>query len=136
MSIITWRRAFRGRPSTLRRWSVAALGTRPTSSARMKLLLAASIFALAFLVRSIHAVDLAPLMYTTEQPFSGLTDGYDLRAVSILKGEGLLGPYDIDPSDTKWLTQGPGYSIFLSGVYSVLGRDFFRAQLIQNVFNS
>src|SRR5262249_1379302 len=127
---------FRRRLSRLRRWTVVALATRQTSSARTKLFLPASVFALAFLVRSLHAVDLAPLMYTTEQPFSGLTEGYDLRAVSILKGEGLLGPYDIDPSDTKWLTQGPGYSIFLSGVYSVLGRDFFRAQLIQNVINS
>jgi len=47
-----------------------------------------------------------------------------------------LGPYSIDPSDTQWVTQAPGYSIFLSGVYSIFGRNFFRAQLVQNALNS
>ena len=132
MSPIKWRPLL-GR---FRRWIVVALATRQATPARTKLILAVLILALAFAVRSLHAVDLAASMYTTEQPFNGLTESYDLRAVSILKGEGVLGPYNIDPSDTKWLTQAPGYSIFLSGVYSIFGRDFFRVQLVQNAVNS
>ncbi|MEK6286152.1 MAG: glycosyltransferase family 39 protein [Acidobacteriota bacterium] len=132
MSLIKWRLLLR----RFRRWIVVALATRQTTRARTKLILALLIFALAFAVRSLHAVDLAALMYTTEQPFNGLTEGYDLRAVSILRGEGVLGPYNIDTSDTKWLTQAPGYSIFLGGVYAILGRDFFKPQLVQNAVNS
>jgi hypothetical protein len=132
MSLGDWRLAF----TRYRRWIVGALATRQTLSARTKLIFAVLIFVLAFSVRSLHAVDLAALMYTTEQPFGGLTEGYDRRAVSILRGEGLLGPYRLDPSDTQWLSQAPGYSIFLSGVYTIFGRDFFKAQLVQNLVNS
>jgi hypothetical protein len=119
-----------------RRWLTGALAARHPVSGRTKLTFALAIFLLSFAVRSLHAVDLAPVMYTSEQPFNGLVESYDLRAVSILRGEGLLGPYDIDPSDTRWLTQAPGYSVFLSPVYRTLGRDFYRAQLVQNAFNS
>ena len=118
------------------RWLARTLATRQTPPVRTRVLLALSIFLLAFAVRSLHAVDLAPVMYTTDQPFNGLVETYDLRAASILKGEGLLGLYSIDPSDTRWLTQAPGYSIFLSPVYRTLGRDFFKAQLVQNALNS
>ena len=119
-----------------RRWLSQALATRQPASPRTKLFLALSIFLLAFAVRSLHAVDLASVMYTSEQPFNGLVESYDLRAVSILRGEGLLGPYNIDPSDTRWLTQAPGYAIFLSPIYRMLGRNFFKAQLVQNALNS
>jgi dolichyl-phosphate-mannose-protein mannosyltransferase len=132
MSFSGWRLALTG----YRRWIVAALSTRQTLKARTKLILAVLIFVLAFAVRSLHAVDLAALMYTTEQPFNGLTEGYDRRAASIQNGEGILGPYNVEPSDTIWITQAPGYSIFLSGVYSILGRDFFGVQLVQNAVNS
>jgi hypothetical protein len=129
---LEWRLASR----KSRRWAVGSLATRQTARARTKLFLTLSIFLLAFTVRSLHAVDLAPVMYTAEQPFNGLVESYDSRAVSILRGEGLLGPYNIDPSDTRWLTQAPGYSIFLSMVYQTLGRDFYKAQLVQNALNS
>jgi hypothetical protein len=132
MNLIKRRIAFR----RFRRWIVVALATRQSPDARTKLLLALLILVLAFAVRSLHAVDLAHSMYTTDQPFNGLTEGYDRRASSILSGEGLLGPYNIDPGDTTWTTQAPGYSIFLSGVYTILARDFFKAQLIQNIINS
>lgn len=132
MSLSDWRLAV----TRYRRWIVGALATRQTLKATAKLFFALLIFVLAFSVRSLHAVDLAPLMYTTEQPFNGLTEGYDRRAVSIQRGEGVLGPYAIDPSDTTWLTQAPGYSIFLGSVYAVFGRDFFKAQLVQNAINS
>jgi len=118
------------------RWFISAAGTREHLPALPKLAIAVLVFLLSFATRSLHSVDLAPLMYTLEQPFGGLTVGYDQRAVSILKGEGLLGPYDIEPSQTIWLSQAPGYSIYLSGVYRILGRDFFNVQLIQNGLNS
>jgi len=129
---LKWRLAAR----RLRRWLIDALATQQPAPARTKLIFAALIFLLAFSVRSLHAVDLAPVMYTSEQPFNGLVESYDLRAASILRGEGLLGPYNLDPSDTRWLTQAPGYSVFLSAVYRTLGRDFFEAQLVQNALNS
>lgn len=119
-----------------RRWLIDGLATQQPSPARTRLIFAALIFLLAFAVRSLHAVDLASVMYTGEQPFNGLVESYDLRAVSILRGEGLLGPYNLEPSDTRWLTQAPGYSVFLSAAYRTLGRDFFKAQLVQNALNS
>ena len=75
-------------------------------------------------------------MYTAQQPFGGLTDTYDLRAVSILDGEGLLGPYNINARRTTWIAQAPGYSIFLSLIYKLTSRDFFKVQLLQNAVNS
>lgn len=122
--------------AALRRRLVRLLGTRQVPRQRIKFLLGAFIFLVSFATKSLHAVDLASVMYTTQQPFSGLTESYDLRAVSILAGEGLLGPYGIDPSNTRWLTQAPGYSIFLSVVYSVFGRNFYNVQLVQNAINS
>lgn len=127
-----WRLASR----RFRRWLTDALATQQPAPPRTRLIFAALIFLLAFAVRSLHAVDLAPVMYTNEQPFNGLVESYDLRAVSILRGGGLLGPYDLEQSDTRWLTQAPGYSVFLSTVYRTMGRDFFRAQLVQNAVNS
>lgn len=132
MSLSEWRLDF----TRYRRWIVGALAARQRLKARTKLTFAVLIFFLAFSVRALHAVDLAPLMYTSEQPFSGLTEGYDRRAVSIQRGEGILGPYDIDPADTTWITQAPGYSVFLSSVYAIFGRDFFSVQLVQNLVNS
>lgn len=119
-----------------RRLLILQLGTRTPMRLRMKLILAFMIFIVSFATKSLQAVDLSPLMYTIEQPFSGLTRTYDLRAASILKGEGILGPYNVPPWQTEWLAQAPGYSIFLSGVYSSLGRNFFKVQLVQNAVNS
>jgi dolichyl-phosphate-mannose-protein mannosyltransferase len=127
---------FRKPRLALRRWLISALATRQKMPRRVKLAFAILIFFLSFATRSLHAVDLSPLMYTLDQPFGGLTSGYDQRAASILKGQGLLGPYDIEPSRTNWLAQAPGYSIYLSWIYRVVGRDFLRVQLIQNGLNS
>src|SRR5262249_11212292 len=85
---------------------------------------------------TLQAVDLEPVMYTGQQPFGGLTALYDARAASILSGGGLLGPYNVAPYETIGLAQAPGYSIYLSAVYSTVGRDFFRVQLLQNAINS
>jgi hypothetical protein len=103
---------------------------------RAKFLVAAAIFLVSYATKSLQAVDLVPVMYTVEQPYGGLTLTYDQRAASILEGEGVLGPYDIDPSRTVWLAQAPGYSIYLSAVYRVTGRNFFGVQAVQNAVNS
>jgi hypothetical protein len=34
------------------------------------------------------------------------------------------------------LSKAPGYSIFLSSIYSLFGRDFFTVQTVQNLINS
>ncbi|MEW6129311.1 MAG: glycosyltransferase family 39 protein [Acidobacteriota bacterium] len=120
----------------IRRWLSRMLATRETLSRKQKLIIALLIFLVAFSIRSLHAVDLAPVMYSAEQPFGGLTETYDARAVGILEGEGLIGPYDINPRRTVWIAQAPGYSVFLSAVYKVTGRDFYKAQLFQNLINS
>ncbi|HVG19349.1 MAG TPA: glycosyltransferase family 39 protein [Blastocatellia bacterium] len=127
----TTRRLYR-----FRRWLARAVGSRTRVRTRTKLAFALLIFLLSYATKSLQAVDLAPAMYTTDQPMGGLTETYDQRAASILEGEGLLGPYDIKPSKTVWLAQAPGYSIFLSGVYLIFGRDFYKVQLAQNALNS
>jgi hypothetical protein len=124
------------RNRALRRWLSSALATANPMNAGTKLIVAVSLFVVSFATKSLQAVDLESVMYTTEQPFGGLTALYDERAVSILNGDGLLGPYDIKPSVTIGLAQAPGYSIYLSGIYSAAGRDFFRVQLVQNALNS
>lgn len=135
MGLITWQLSFKRRLLTLRRWVAVALGTRRIMKARTRVVFAVLIFALAFAIRSLHAVDLAPQMYTIEQPLTGLIETYDLRALSILRGDGLLGPY-YEPEQTTWLAQAPGYSIYLSAMYRVVGRNFFNVQLIQNAMTS
>lgn len=119
-----------------RRWLIRSLATRAALPTRTKLLIALSIFVVSYLTKSLHAVDFAPKMYTMEQEFGGLTETYDARAVLILEGKGLLGPYDVSPRNTVWIAQAPAYSIFLSAIYRVTGRDFFKVQLVQNGVNS
>lgn len=120
----------------LRRALCRTLATGERLGLRSKVLFALLIFLLSFATKSLQAVDLAPVMYTAQQPFGGLTETYDLRAVAILEGEGLLGPYDINPRRTLWIAQAPGYSIFLSLIYQLTSRDFFKVQLLQNLVNS
>jgi hypothetical protein len=121
---------------TLRRALCRTLATGERLGLRARLLFALLIFLISFATKSLQAVDLAPVMYTAQQPFGGLTDTYDLRAVSILEGEGILGPYDINPRRTVWIAQAPGYSVFLSLIYRLTSRDFFKVQLLQNLLNS
>jgi hypothetical protein len=105
-------------------------------SIRAKLIIALTIFIASFITKSLQATDLAAAMYTSDQPFSIIAYGYDRKAVAILGGEGLLGPYGIDPSQTVALSRPPGYAIFLSALYSISGRDFFAVQIFQNLINS
>jgi hypothetical protein len=75
-------------------------------------------------------------MYTSRQDMSGLTQLYDFRAASIIQGHGILIPDDWRPSNTGLLSFAPGYSIYLSAIYALWGRNFFTVQLIQNATNS
>jgi hypothetical protein len=115
----------------LRRRLARLLATRVPMSLRAKRVTSLLLFSIAFAVRSLHAVDLQSVMYTTNQPFNGLTVVYDQRATNIIEGGGLLGPYD-KPWQTQWLSQAPGYAIYLSAIYATAGRDFFNVQLLQN----
>ncbi len=126
----------RSKPSRLRRWLCSALSVGKPMNAKTRLVFALLIFTLSLSTKSLHAVDQAPLMYTTQQELGELVDAYDSRASSIIQGDGLLGPYYSDVRNTSPLARAPGYPICLSVLYSIFGRDHFRVQLIQNVLNS
>jgi 4-amino-4-deoxy-L-arabinose transferase-like glycosyltransferase len=96
----------------------------------------AGVFLLAFFVRSLYAVTLAPVMYGPLQPGTRMAWRYDDTAVAILSGEGILWPRNPDPARTGLLARPPGYGTFLAGIYATLGRSFFAAQLVQNVLTS
>src|SRR5690349_17740827 len=119
----------------LRRRLARHLATGSRMSRSAKLVVSLLLFTVAFVVRSLHAADLESVMYTTDQPFGGLTVGYDARAADIVAGGGLLGPYG-KPWQTEWLAQAPGYAIYLSAIYATAGRDFFKVQLVQNALTA
>ncbi len=96
----------------------------------------AAVFALAFLVRSLYAVDQAPVMYSPEQTGTRMAQRYDDTAVSILKGEGILWPRVRDERRTGLLARPPGFALYLVAVYETLGRSFPAAQLVQNALTS
>ena len=120
---------------SLRRRLAPCLATRTALSRRARLVISLLIFAGAFGVRALHENDLQPVMYTTSQPFGGLVTSYDQRAGDIIRGGGLLGPYG-KPWQTQWLSQAPGYAIYLSAIYRTMGRDFFSVQLVQNALTA
>lgn len=120
----------------LRRVVCSALGTPARMRPRIKCLVAVLIFVVSYSVKSLHAVDLAPQMYTHDQPFSGMVVDFDARAVSIAGGRGVLIPNEVEASDTSLLSRPPGYSIYLGSIYALFGRDFFTVQLIQNLLDS
>ncbi|HEX6736923.1 MAG TPA: glycosyltransferase family 39 protein [Vicinamibacteria bacterium] len=101
-------------------------------AARRRLWLAA-VFLAGFAVRSLHAVDQAPTLYSHLQEGTRMAGRYDDAALSILRGEGVLFPAQPDPADTGRLARPPGYAAFLAAVYAALGRSFFVVQLLQNL---
>jgi hypothetical protein len=119
-----------------RKWLCRTLATREQIRLQTKLVLGVSIFLISFCVKSLHAVDLEPLIYTPEQPGGGMSSGFDSRAVAITDGEGILFATIHDRSETMILAQAPGYSIFLSAVYATFERNYFKVQPIQNAINS
>lgn len=120
----------------LRARAFRMLGSGQPMSRRAQIACAAFIFSLSFVTKSLHAVDIAPLMYTSQQPMNGLTRAYDERAISIIEGQGLLIPDNQRPHNTGLLGFAPGYAIYLSAVYALWGRNFFIVQLVQNALNS
>lgn len=120
----------------LTRWLCRTLATRRQIRFRTKFLFGLLIFVVSFSVKSLHAVDLEPVMHTAEQPGAVMSREFDSRAASIVAGKGILFPDNQDPSDTALLAQAPGYSIFLSAIYTVNGRSYFTVQFVQNAINS
>jgi 4-amino-4-deoxy-L-arabinose transferase-like glycosyltransferase len=121
------------------RWRTAAaealgIGRAPSRRARMAAL--AGVFLLALAVRSLYALDLAPVMYSRVQPGTRMAWRYDEAAVGILRGDGILWPRHPDPARTGILARPPGYPLFLALAYRGLGRSFFGAQLVQNALTS
>jgi hypothetical protein len=125
LEIGRWRRRFV-------RW--LAIETRPGPYARLALAL--FLFLLSFSIKSLHAVDLSPVMNTVDQPAKGMSAEYDRDAQLKLAGDGVLMPAKWDPADTSLLARAPGYSIFLSAVYSVTASSYFYVQIAQNLLNS
>lgn len=119
-----------------RRLLVRWLGGKSGPSLHTKLGLALILFLLSFSIKAVQAVDLSPVMYTRHQPGFGMSAEYDRDASSIVEGAGILKPRDWDPGDTSLLARDPGYSIFLSVVYSRTATSYFYVQLIQNAINS
>ena len=112
-------------------------GAARTCRRRARALLAlAAVFLLALAVRSLYAVDLAPVMYSRVQPGTRMAWRHDEAAVAILRGEGILWPRHPDPARTGLLARPPGYPL-LSWPSSTagLGRSFFAAQLVQNALD-
>ncbi len=95
-----------------------------------------AVFALAFAVRSLYAVDQAPAMYSPEQTGTRMAQRYDDTALQILRGDGLLFPREPDPARTGLAARPPGYSLYLVAVYKTLGRSYFAAQLVQDALTS
>jgi hypothetical protein len=96
----------------------------------------AALFALAFAVRSLYAVDQAPVMYSPEQTGTRMAQRYDDTALQILRGDGVLFPRVRDASKTGLAARPPGYALYLVAVYQTLGRSYFAAQLVQNALTS
>ena len=117
-----------------RRRLLLALGARARPSTKTKMLVGLSIFFVSFTTKSLMAVDLAPSIYTSAQA-SGRSE-FERDATSIMEGRGLMVPDGWDPSDTSLLFHAPGYSVFLSGIYSAFGRSRFTVQLVHNIINS
>jgi 4-amino-4-deoxy-L-arabinose transferase-like glycosyltransferase len=120
----------------LRRALSKGLGTRRPSR-RAVLLVSAGLWLLGFVVRSWYAVDLAPVMYSHEQPGTRMASRYDDAALAHLAGDGILYPRVWpDRSDTALVSRPPGYPLFIALVYRTIGRSGFAVQLVQNALGS
>jgi dolichyl-phosphate-mannose-protein mannosyltransferase len=94
------------------------------------------VFLVAFAVRSLYAVDLAPALESQEQPGSRMMQRYDEGAAAILSGDGVVFVAPGDPADTALLARPPGYSLLLAGFYRLVGRGLFAVQLVQNAVSA
>jgi hypothetical protein len=102
----------------------------------MKVVFALLIFFTSFIIKSLHATDLAPVMHTEYQLHAGMAGQYLRDSASIIGGHGILIPDNQDPADTNLLAHAPGYSMFLAAVYFFFGGSYFTVQVVQNALNS
>src|SRR6266700_828430 len=109
----------------LARWLCRALGVRRPIKRRTKVIVAVALFAASFSIKSLYAVDLEPVMYTSIEPGRGMAADYDRRAASMADGHGILFPDDQDPTDASLIIHPPGYYMFLAAVYRLFGRSYF-----------
>jgi hypothetical protein len=115
---------------------LSALGPRAVPRTPAAALGLAGLFLVAFAVRSLYALDLAPQMYGRQQPGTRMAWRYHEGATGILKGEGVLYPRHPDPARTGLLARPPGYALFVAGVYETIGRSFFTVQAVQNALTA
>src|SRR5262249_61033270 len=76
-----------------------------------KLGLALILFLFSISIKAIQSVDLAPTMYTADQPGRGMTAEYARDAQLTIHGNGLFLPTNWDPADTRLLARAPRHSI-------------------------
>jgi len=112
------------------------MGGRVRLSGKVKIICGIILFVIAFSVRALVAVDLAPVMQTRGQPVHTMSLVFHYEALRIVKGDGVLLRDGMDSSDTSLLIHAPGYAIYIAGIYKLLGMDYFSVQLVQNAMNS
>jgi hypothetical protein len=130
----TWLHGFE--TSRMRHRLFLALGHRVRLGSKAKIILALVIFFIAFSVRALTAVDLAPILETSSQPLSTMSLGFHYEALGVLKGDGILIRDEWDSTNTSLLTHSPGYGIYLSVIYKLFGPDYFTVQFVQDLLNS
>jgi len=122
--------------SRLARMVARDLGRR-RAPARRLLLPAVAVGLLAAVVRVAYVGDVAPTLYTWEQPGVRMALRYTEAASAILKGDGILYPRVWpDPSDTGLLSRPPGYPAFVAAVHRILGSNYADVLAVQVVLTS
>lgn len=121
---------------TLRRRLIRCFGSRQPGLRRL-FAGALVLFALAFVVRSLHGVDLAPVMYSHEQPGTRMAARYHEAALLHLTGDGWLYPRTWPaPSDTALVSRPPGYPLFIAATYRMFGPTAFGVVFVQALLGS
>ncbi len=126
----------RRKRSQLRHRLFLALGSRVRLRRRAKIVWALAIFFIGFSVKAMTAVDVAPITQTTAQWARVMSLSFHYEALGVLKGNGVLIRDEWDPTNTSLLIHSPGYGIYLASIYTVLGKDYFTVQFVQNLLNS
>jgi|GEM_PF-194029 len=102
---------------------------------RAKLILIALLICIASLVKYYYYRDMAPNIYSRNQPFFGTALSYDFWARSILSSLGHFYPSDHDPQDTSQVVYPPGYPYFVAAVYKLSRPNFFSLAIAQSVID-
>src|ERR1044072_8598655 len=95
--------------SQIRHHLFLALGSRVRLSRNAKISWAFAIFFIAFSVRALTAVDVAPLTQTSAQWARRMSLGFHYEAPGALKGNGVLIRDEWAPTTTTLLIHSPGY---------------------------